>query len=413
MKFSWFFAKKIAWNSQETPSLSKKIVRIGQIAVALGVVISIITLSTGIGAKKEIKEKLADFNGHITIRPYNTNLSLNSDPIALPQDYYPKFPNKDIQHIQAFGVKSGIIRTKESFDGVLLKGIDGNFDTKRFKKFLISGEIPKFNSTDLINDVLISEKLSSRFFLDIDSTFNMVFINEKKLDSQPLYRKFRVAGIYKTDISEFDDLFVIGDIRHVQKLNGWGKKYVGGFELFVNDINSDLGAIKSEINEIITYDQIAETAIDRFPEINDWITIFDTNIFIILFIMITVVIINMVMVLLILILERTHTIGILKTMGANNRVIMQIFSNQTVFIMLPGLIIGNLIALFLLFIQDYYGIVQLPPENYFISKAPVYLSWEIFLYVNIIVILTTWTILLIPSILIKKISPSKAIKITG
>lgn len=413
MNFSWFFAQKIAWNTNGRPSLSQKIVRIGQIAVALGTIVALITLSTGIGAKREIKEKLADFNGHITIQPYNTNLSYNSDSIALPQKYYPVFPHSEIQHIQATAIKSGIIRTEKSFDGVLLKGMDQNFDKNRFQKFILKGKIPDFSQREISSHVLVSEKLANSFYLDIDSTFNMVFVNEKKLNSQPIYRKFIVSGIYTTDIREFDDLYIIGDIRQVQKLNNWGDEFVGGFELFVHNIDGDLEQIKSQINKEIGYNQIAETATDRFPEINDWISIFDTNIFIILFIMMIVVIINMVMVILILILERTSAIGILKTLGSNNQEIMKIFIYQALFMMIPGLVAGNLIALSSLLIQDYFGVIQLPPENYFISKAPVYLSWEIFLFVNLGTILITALVLYLPSLLIRKISPSKAIKISG
>ncbi|CAI9428877.1 Outer membrane-specific lipoprotein transporter subunit LolE [Candidatus Ornithobacterium hominis] len=413
MNFSWFFAQKIAWDSKGSPSLSQKIVRIGQIAVALGTIVALITLSTGFGAKKEIKEKLADFNGHITIQPYNTNLSYNSDSIALPQKYYPHFSLTEIQHIQATATKSGIIRTEKSFDGVLLKGMDKNFDKDRFQKFILKGQIPDFSQNEISSRVLISQKLANNFYLDIDSTFNMVFLNEKQLNAQPIYRKFTVNGIYTTDISEFDDLYVIGDIRQVQKLNGWGEDFVGGFELFVKNINGDLEQIKAHINKEIGYNQIAAAATDQFPAINEWISIFDTNIFIILFIMMIVVVINMIMVILILILERTSAIGILKTLGANNRQIMRIFVHQALFIMIPGLVAGNLMALGLLLIQNYFGVIQLPPENYFISKAPVYLSWEIFLLVNLGTIIITALVLYLPSLLIRKISPNKAIKISG
>ena len=411
MDFSRYFAKKIAWEKTTKNNLSGNIIRIGQLAVAIGVIVALVTLSTGIGAKKEIKQKLADFNGHLTISPYNSNLSLNSDSIALPKDFYPKFPLKDIEHIQAVASKSGIIRTEDSFDGVLFKGVDTNYDKKRFSKFLKKGSFPEFNKSEISNEVVISQKIADNFYLDIDSTFVMVFVNEKNLNAKPIYRKFKIKGIYSTDIEQFDNLYVIGDIQQVQKINGWPSNSVGSFELFVPDVDVDLNKIKDEINDTIDYNLIAETATDHFVEIEEWINIFDTNIFIILFIMLFVVVINMVMVLLILILERTHSIGVLKTLGATNGQIRKIFIYYALFIMIPGLVIGNIVALILLFIQYYFGIIELPPESYYISKAPVYISWYMIVGVNLGSILISALTLWIPSLLIDRISPVRALKV--
>lgn len=411
MNFSRYFAKKIAREGSCKDNLSHNIIRIGKLAVAIGVVVALITLSMGIGAKKEIKQKLADFNGHITISPYNNNLSLNSDSIALPKNFYPKFPSKAIQHIQAIATKSGIIRSENSFDGVLLKGVDSYFDKKRFQKFLLKGSFPEYGKNKISNEVVLSKTIADKFYLDVDSIFVMVFVNEKNLSTKPIYRRFKVKGIYLTDISQFDNLYVIGDIRQVQKINGWNRQTVGGFELFVPDVDMDLSPLKSDINDAIGYDLIAQTATDHFQEIEEWINIFDTNIFLILFIMLFVVIINMVMVLLILILERTHSIGVLKTLGANNIQIRKIFIHYAVYIMLPGLAIGNFIALVLLLSQQYFGFIQLPAESYYISKAPVYLSWQMLLGVNLGSIFVSILALWLPSLLIKRISPTQALKI--
>ncbi|MGP2570598.1 ABC transporter permease [Ornithobacterium rhinotracheale] len=411
MKFSQYFAYKIAWGKTSQESLSRNIVRIGQFAVAIGIIVALITLSTGIGAKKEIKQKLADFGGHLTITPYNSNLSMDSDTLHLNPDYYPKFPSKNIEHIQSYAVKSGIIRSKESFDGVLFKGVDAKYDTVRFQKFLKKGHFPKFNPNKISDEVVISQEIANNFYLKVGSTFVMVFINEKNPEAKPIYRKFKVAGIYSTDIEQFDKLYVIGDLKQVQRINQWAPDVVGGYELFVPDVDQDLTPVKEEVNNLINYNLIALTATDHFSEIEEWIKIFDTNIFIILFIMLFVVVINMVMVLLILILERTHSIGVLKTLGANNSQIRQIFIAYAVFIMLPGLIAGNSIALLLLWIQSEFGIVQLPPENYYISQAPVFLSWQMILLVNLGSILISILALWLPSLLIKRITPTRALKV--
>lgn len=410
MNFSWYFAKKIGLGKTSKNQLSRTIIRIGQLAVALGIIVALVTLSTGIGARKEIKQKLADFNGHITVRPYNSNLSYNSDSISLPKSYYPNFPLQEIVHIQAIATKNGIIRTENAFDGVVLKGVDQSFDVQRFHKFLKKGKFPLW-SKEISDQVVVSEKIAHNFYLDIDSTFLMVFMNEKQAQAKPIYRKFKVAGIYATDIAAFDDLYVIGDIRQVQKINQWKPGEVGSFELFVDDVESNLDNTKQEVNQIIGYDLLAESATDSFRDIEEWIHIFDTNIFIILFIMLIVVIINMVMILLILILERTRSIGILKTLGANNRQVRKIFVHYALFIMVPGMLAGNILAIGMLLVQKYYGVIQLPPENYFIKEAPVYLTWEMILYVNLGSIVISAFALWLPSYLIQRISPSKALKI--
>lgn len=391
--------------------LSRTIIRIGQVAVAIGIIVALVTLSTGIGARKEIKQKLADFNGHITVRPYSSNLSYNSDSINLPKDYYPNFPLEDIEHIQAIATKSGIIRTEDAFDGVLLKGVDQHFDRQRFEKFLSKGSIPSFNQEKISDEVIVSQKIANNFYLDIDSTFVMVFMDEHQFNSKPVYRTFKVAGIYTTDIAQFDNLYIIGDIKHVQKINQWKDGQVGGFELFAKDIETDFNVLKKEVNQIIGYDLIAESATEVFADIEDWINIFDMNIFVILFLMLIVVIINMVMILLILILERTHAIGILKTLGAHNWQVQKIFVNYAVFIMLPGMFFGNIIAISLLLIQKYTGVIQLPPENYYIDKAPVFLSWDMIFWVNVCSIIISAIVLMVPSFLIQRITPTKALKI--
>lgn len=410
MNFSWFFSKKIAWGKASRNQLSRTIVRIGQAAVAIGIIVALVTLSTGIGARKEIKQKLADFNGHITVKPYSSNLSLNSDSISLPQAWYPNFPSKEIEHIQAVATKNGIIRTQESFDGVLLKGVDEHYDVERFQKFMRKGAFPKITSDSISSKVVISQKLANEFYLDIDSSFVMVFVNENLTSSQPIYRKFQVSGIYSTDIKQFDDLYVLGDIKQVQRINRWPQNQVGSFA-FVPDVEVDLRPIKQIVNEQIGFNLMAEAATDVYSDINEWIQIFDTNIQIILFIMMIVVVINMIMILLILILERTHSIGVLKTLGAQNWQIQKIFVNYALFIMLPGLIIGNVIGIGLLLVQKYFGVIQLPPENYFISKAPVYISWDMVILVNVFSLLISALILFLPSLLVTRISPTRAMKV--
>ena len=408
MNFTWWFAKKIAFGKSNKNNLSTTIIRIGQIAVAIGILVALVTLSTGIGARKGIKQKLADFNGHITVKPYNSNQSFNSDSVSLHQNFYPKFDAvPEITHVQAFAVKGGIIRTADNFSGIFLKGVGTDYDTKRFESYLVKGKFPKIEKQKVSSEVVISQKIANELHLDVDSSFVTYFIQDS---GKPIYRRFRVTGIFSTDIKDFDDIYVIGDIKQVQRLNKWDESVVGGFELFTDDIEK-LDETANKVNDQIDFQLYAQSATSSFSQINDWIAIFDTNIFVVLFIMMVVVVINMIMVLLILILERTHSIGLLKTLGATNWRIRTIFIYYAVFIMIPGLLVGNVLGIGLLLIQKYYKIVKLPAENYYLSVAPVYLDPTQILILNGAAILISSIVLLAPSYLISKITPNQAMKI--
>ncbi len=408
MNFTWWFAKKIAFGKSNKNNLSTTIIRIGQMAVAIGIMVALITLSTGIGARKGIKQKLADFNGHITVKPYNSNLSFNSDSVALNQSFYPKFKTvPEIIHVQAIATKSCIIRTADNFSGVVLKGVGTDYDIERFQPYILKGNFPKILEQKLSNEVAIPQKIANELHLDIDSSFVAYFIQDS---GKPIYRRFKISGLFSTDIKDFDDIYIIGDIKQVQRLNKWDKETVGGFELFTNDIEK-LDEITNKVNDNIGFQLYAQSATTSFSQINDWIAIFDTNIFVVLFIMMVVVIINMIMVLLILILERTHSIGLLKILGATNWKIRRIFINYAIFIMIPGLIIGNSLGLGLLLVQKYFKVIKLPAENYYLSVAPVYLDFVQILILNVSAVLVSAVVLLLPSYLIAKITPNQAMKI--
>ena len=282
-----------------------------------------------------------------------------------------------------------------------------DFDLNRFQPYIIKGEFPHIQKDSLSSEVLLSKKIASELHLDVDSSFVSYFIQDAR---KPIYRRFTVSGIYTTDIKDFDDIFVIGDIKQVQRLNKWDSNTVGGFELFTKDIEK-LDQATDKVNEAIDFKLYAQSATRSFSQINDWIEIFDTNIFVVLFIMMIVVVINMIMVLLILILERTHSIGILKTLGATNWRIRTIFVYYAVFIMIPGLVVGNVLGIGLLLIQKHFKWVTLPAENYYLSVAPVYLDVSQIVILNISAIVISAIVLILPSYLISRITPNQAMKI--
>lgn len=407
LNFTWFISKKIAFAKSSKKNLSQIIIRVGQTAVALGIIVSVITLSIGLGSKKAIKQKMSDFNGHITIRSYDSNNSFNSSKLnASKVNLKAIKANKDVVGIQQYATKSGVIRTEKSFAGIIFKGVSSDFDAERFKEFLIEGNIPHYNAEDISNDVMMSEKIAKQMELKIGDSFVTFFVKDGQ---RPIYRRFTLKGIFRTDIKQIDDVFVIGDIKQIQKLNNWQANEIGGYDIFISDIE-DLDKIFPQIEPLAGYNNFAEKATTTYSQINEWIQIFDTNIFIILAIMLIVVVINIIMVLLILIIERTNSIGMLKTLGATNGQIRKIFIYYTIFIMIPGLIIGNIVALILLYIQKYFKVISLNPENYYVSTVPVYIN---LIHISIISLATLGIcgiVLLIPSYLISKISPIKSIK---
>lgn len=350
---------------------------------------------------------MADFSGHISIKSKQSNNSYNSSILSSEGFQLNKIKAlPDVASTQKFIAVSGILRNEHNFAGIIFKGVGKDFDRDRFQKFIVDGEVPKITEVGYNNGICISTKIANDLHLKVKDSIVAIFSKESQ---SPLYRKFEVFGIYKTDIKMIDDLFIIGDINHARKIQGMKPNEVGGVDVFLDNINNiDKDAPK--IEELVGYKNYTVKATDEYPQIMDFIAIFDTNIALIIIIMLIVVIINIVMVLLILIIERTNSIGMLKTLGATNRQIQTIFINYTLLIMIPGLVIGNLIGLGFLLLQKYFGIIKLNPENYYLSVVPVDLNIFYILGISLGILLVSGISLILPSYLISKISPVKAIK---
>ena len=407
MKFPLYFSRKIAFSKDNKNNLSRVIIFIGRLSVALGIIVSLITVATGFGSKKAIKERLADFSGHITVRSTRSNSSYNTSVLDKEGLNIPKIKEiPDVESVQKYATVTGIMRNEHNFAGIIFKGVGKDFDSLRFKKFLIAGTTPKVTEIGFNNGVTISQKISNDLHLKVKDSIVTVF---SKADQKPLYRKFEVVGIYRTDIKMIDEQFVIGGINHVRKIQDMKPDEIGGIDIFLKNIN-DIDKDFPEIEKLIGYKNYAEKATEKFPQITDWISIFDTNIALIIIIMLVVVVINIVMLLLILIIERTNSIGLLKTLGASNAQIRATFINYTLIIMIPGLLYGNAIGIGLLLLQKFFGIIKLNPENYYVSTVPVDLNPIAIISISVGILIISALALIIPSYLISKISPVKAIK---
>ncbi len=383
------------------------IVYIGRLSVALGIIVSLITISTGLGSKRAIENRISNFSGDISVKSTRSNSSYNSsvlDTKGLDEKAIRAVPG--VAGLQSYATVSGILRTESNFAGVILKGVGKDFDKQRFQPFMISGSVPDYNEDGYNNEVILSEKMANDLALKTNDSIVAIFSKE---DQKPIYRKFHIKGIYKTDIKLVDDLYMIGDINHVRKVQNMSEKEVGGLDIFLNSTD-DMNAAFPEVEKFIGYKNYAEKVTEKYPQILDWVNIFNQNISLIITIMLIVVVINIIMVLLILIIERTNSIGLLKTFGATNAQIRSIFINYTLMIMIPGLLAGNIIGIGLLLIQKYTGIIKLDPENYFISTVPVDLNPLYILSVSVGIFIVSGIAMILPSYLISRISPLKAIK---
>lgn len=369
----------------------------------------IISVATGIGLQQKIRQKVAAFNGHIIITNYDENQSqLSLTPISTHQDFYPIFKNVEgVNHVQAVATKSGIIRTETAFEGIIFKGVGKEYRWDNLQEYLVSGKLPNLNN-QLNDEVLISEFLANRLNLKVGDKFNTFFMKEDS-NQKPNLRVFRITGIFNSGFQEFDSTYIIGDIRHIQRINKWDSDQVGAFEVFVDDFNS-IQEKGQEVYEKTGSTLDTQTIVEKYYYIFEWLKLFDFNIIVILVIMIAVATINMVVALLVLILERTQMIGILKSMGANNWTVRKIFLYNAFYLISKGLFLGNLIGVGMLLIQQNFGVIKLNPENYYVNEAPVFIDFGTIFLLNIGTVLICLLILLIPSYIITKISPIKAIR---
>lgn len=415
MNLEYFIAKRLITAKNHKSSISGPIIKIAVSAIAIGIIMMIVSVATGIGLKKEIRNKISAFNGHIIVSNYDSNQSEETlSPISTKQDFYPKFTAvPEVTHIQAIATKTGIIRTESTFEGTILKGVGKEYDWKSIESYILEGRLPNVNS-NLNDEIIISKFLANRLNLKLGDKF-ITFFLKNEVNKYPNKRNFEIVGIFDSGFQEFDANYIIGDIRHIQRMNKWEKNEVGAFEVFVNDFDriEELGsavykATFNKQNQAKPLD--SKTIVEKYYFIFEWLKMFDINIQIILIVMIFVATINMVVALLVLILERTQMIGILKALGGNNWSIRKIFLYNALYLIGKGLFWGNIIGIGILLLQKHFGIVKLNPENYYVNQAPVYIGIENILLLNLLTVVICFLILLIPSYIITKISPIKAIR---
>jgi lipoprotein-releasing system permease protein len=412
LKTGLFIARRISFDKENKNSLSGPIIRISVTGIALSLAVMIISVATVTGFKNEIRRKIIGFGSHIQVINYDSNNSYETEPISRKQPFLSLIGTvRGIEHVQVFATKPGIIKTRSDIQGAIVKGVGSDFNWSFFSENLVEGQLFRVKEGKKTDKVLISKYLSSLLKLKTGDRFAMYFINDK-----PRGRSFEVSGIYQTSLVEFDKQFILADLGHVQELNNWDSTQVSGFEILVNDY-AQLDRLTREVFNIagVAFNKDGSklrviNIRDRYPQIFDWLGLIDKNVWVLLGLMLIVSVFNMISGLLIIILDRTTMIGILKALGMNNRGIRSIFLYQSVYLIVKGLFWGNLAGISICLFQQYFKILKLNPESYFLSYVPINFNLSHLLLLNAGTLLITLLVLMLPSMVIARINPARTIR---
>lgn len=414
MNFEFFIAQRLVKGKESIGFVSRSIVRITTLGISLSLAVMIIAVAVVTGFKNTITDKVIGFGGHIQIEYYDSNTSYETNPISANQKFLPQIKNlPEVNHIQTFGIKAGILKTQNEIQGVVLKGVSSNFDWAFYKKNLVEGSILSITDSVTSNKILISRLIAQLLKLKCGDDVAMYFIQEQK---PPRMRRFTISGIYETGIEELDSKFVIGDIKHLQKLNNWDSLQISGFEVNIKNI-SQLDETKTKVEQIASLNlqpdgsALRTTSIkEKFPQLFDWLGLVNMNVWVIMLLMLLVAGFNMISGLMILILERSNMIGLLSSLGARSISIRKIFIYQSGFMAIKGLFWGNLFGIGVCAIQYQFHVVKLNQATYFLSSVPINFNILYFALLNIGTLLTVLLMLIIPSMVISRISPDTTLR---
>ncbi len=367
----------------------------------------IIALSIVSGFQREIRNKVIGFGGHIQITKYDSQNTYEATPIDKNQAFYPSLDTVEgIKHIQIFATKAGIIKTNEDIYGVIVKGIGSDFDWSFFNDKLKEGSPIVIDTANPTNDIIVSQTIANKMNIKLHDKMFLYFI---QTDGQLRPKDFIVKGIYQSGLEQFDNIYVITDIAHIQKRNNWSSNQIGGFEVIIDNYD-DLTKLDEFVYDHIGYDLHSVTIIDKNPDIFNWLELQDINVMIIIILMVLVAVINIISALLILILERTNMIGILKALGMPNWNVRKVFLYNALNLIIKGLVIGNIVGIGLCLLQLQFGFLKLPEESYYVSQVPIKLDLYSIIILNIGTLIVCFLMLILPSYVITKISPVKAIR---
>ena len=404
MKATRFISSRIFSLSKE--NLSSIVMKIAIVSIALGIAIMLISIAVVVGFKNQIRDKVVGFVSPIQIQVLNQNESIEETPFIYDSLLKSKLNLPFIESVFPTANKAGIVKTEDEIHGVVLKGVDKDYDWNYIDNSLVSGNIPQYSENERSNEVVVSKIISDKMLLNVGDDVRLWFVGE---DMKTRGRKFVVKGIYETGLTECDERFIYCDINQIRRLNGWDEKHVGHLEIKLVE-----GIDANEANNLIYYSiptkLVSYTARELYPQIYDWLDLQDMNVVIIIVLMLLVAGITVISMLLIIVLERTSTIGVLKSMGANNAFIRRIFMQRSCRILLLGMLAGNIFGIGLCLIQKYTDIIKLSPESYYLSSVPIELNFLHVMLLNVGTFALWVLMMLIPTMVINNINPSKSIR---
>lgn len=411
MIFPLFIAKKIYNSSDKTRRVSKPAIRIATIGVAIGLAVMIVSISVVLGFKHTIRNKVIGFGSHITVADFMPLQNSELYPITINDSLLKAlYKIQGVKHVQRFAYTQGILKTDDDFLGVTLKGVGPEFDSTFIHNNMVEGNFPKFSDNSNQQKIILSKTIADKLKMKVGQKIFAYFVNEQGVRT----RKFTVCGIYETNLKQFDSQICMTDLYTVNKLNGWEPDQYSGAELEVKDFNlldntafNVLGHVKNKVDKYgSTYS--SATVIEQNPQIFSWLDLMDLNVWIILALMISVAGVTMISGLLIIILERTQMIGLMKAIGARNRQIRHVFLWFATFIIGKGLIIGNVVGIGLILLQQYTGLFKLDPQTYYVSTVPVEINIPLIIALNLSTLLICVFVLIAPSYFISHINPAKS-----
>lgn len=413
MNLPHFIAKRIYSDNDDRRRVSRPAIRIATIGVAVGLAVMVVTVSVVIGFKHTIRDKVIGFGSHIQVENFLTMQNNATYPICM-NDSMMKVLNgiSGVKHTERFALTQGILKTDSDYLGITFKGIGPEYDLSFLKENLVEGEIPKFSDTESKQKLLISKLTADKLKLKTGDRIFAYFVG----DNDVRLRRFTICGVYHTNMTQFDKVLCFTDLYSVVRLNNWQPDQCSGAELLVDDF-SKLEQTESNVIDKInrTADKYgdtfsSQTIYEAYPQIFSWLGLLDINVWIIIALMICVAGFTMISGLLIIILERTQMIGVLKALGATNKTVRHTFLWFAVFIIGRGMVIGDILGIGLVVLQQQFGIVKLDPASYYVSTAPMELNIPLVLLLNVATLLISVFVLIAPSFLISHIHPAKSMR---
>jgi len=404
LNLSYFIATRISREQQEGFSSTIHKIAIGSIAIGLAaLIVSFLILK---GFQETVKNKIYGFSGHLLVTKFTMNNSMEEAPMDYNIDLYNHYSDYPfVTHVQEYAHKTGLIKTDDEVLGVVLKGVGKSFDVKAFQENIVEGSFIDFPDSGYANQVVLSKVIANKLRAKVGDNLVIHFFQDP-----PRYRRLKVTGIYETNLSEyFDSRFVIGDIRMIQRLEGWADSICGGLEIYATNVDR-IEAAGRGIGERIDYDLNIERVSDRYIQVFEWLELVSRQVNILLVIILLVVCINMISIVLILVMERTQMIGMLKALGATDSFVQRIFMHRGVSLISKGLLFGNILGLGLCYLQYKFEIFKLNATDYYMSVVPISWHWEIVILLNLLTFTVVTLILLLPTMIIARVNPIKAIR---